>query len=200
MTRIFIEAAAEEAGWNVTIKPINDGWFVSFSTDTHLDQGVNFEYEVKSLDDILDEVKNTYDGYDPDEEAKMWYGHCNHSLSDLIDDMREVDKKLEDLCLTLNGNHVKEPNEVDFTREANDLQDRCLMELMSNIHRGRPSKFGVDAKGFDNPDKCSKYEEIIYLNGRWTLVDGVGLQYSINVMPLEDICRMVDAIINGKEE
>lgn len=199
MTRKQIEKAAEEAGWNVTIKPIKDSWFVSFSTDTHLDQDVNYEYEVKSLADIVDEVENTYEGYDPDEEAKMWYGHCNHSLSDLIDDMREVDKKLEDLCMTLSGNHLPKMNDVDFTREANDLRDRCLMELMSNIHRARPSKFGVDAKGFDNPDKCSKYEEIIYLNGKWTLLDGYGNQYQVECMPLEDICEMVDAIINGKE-
>ena len=131
MTRKQIEAASEEAGWNVTIKPIKDGWFVSFSTYTHLDQDVNYEYEVKCLADIVDEVENTYDGYDPDEEAKMWYGHCNHSLSDLIDDMREVDKKLEDLCLTLSGNHLPKPNEVNFTREANNLREmiRELCEI-----------------------------------------------------------------------
>ena len=51
-----------------------------------------------------------------------------------------------------------------------------------------------------NPDKCSKYEELIYLFGKWVLLDGSGLQYDVNVIPLEEFCEMVDAIINGKEE
>ena len=113
--------------------------------------------------------------------------------------MKEVEKALENLSLTLCGNHLSNPNEVDFTREANNLRDRCLMELLSNIHRARPAKFGVDAKGFANPDQCSKYEEIIYLYGTWTLIDGNSNQYPVEVMPLEEFCELVDNILKGKE-
>lgn len=208
MTRKQIEKAAEEAGWNVTIGKLEDcGYDIDFQMYTDFVQDVNESFYVKTLEDIKHEVYERYQNFDPSEEASVWLdetGHgkngAPHDMEDVLNDMKEVEKALENLSLTLCGNKLPEPNKVDFTREANDLQDRCLMELMSNIHRGRPAKFGVDAKGFDNPDKCSKYEEIIYLNDRWTLVDGDGLQYSINVMPLEEICRMVDAIINGKEE
>lgn len=208
MTRKQIEKAAEEAGWNVTIGKRDDGGYdIDFQMYTDFGQDVNESFYVKTLEDIKSEVYDRYQNFDPSEEASVWLdetGHgkngAPHDMEDVLNDMKDVEQALENLSLTLCGNHLSKPNEVDFTREANDLRDRCLMELMSNIHRARPAKFGVDAKGFDNPDKCSKYEEIIYLNGRWTLVDGVGLQYEINAMPLEDICEMVDAIINGKEE
>lgn len=208
MTRKQIEKAAEEAGWNVTIGKREDGgYYIAFQMYTDCGQDVNESFYVQKLEDIKSEVYDRYQNFDPSEEAALWIdesGHgkngAPHDMEDILDDMKEVEKALENLSLTLCGNKLPDPNKVDFTREANDLRDRCLMELLSNIHRARPAKFGVDAEGFDNPDKCSKYEEIIYLNGSWTLVDGDGLQYSVNVMPLEDICEMVDAIINGKEE
>lgn len=207
MTRKFIEKAAEEAGWNVTIAHRNDGGYdVEFQMYTDFGQDVYECFYVKKLDDLPSEVYERYQNYDPSEEAALWIGPdghgkngAPHDMEDILDDMKEVESSLENLSLVLHGNHLPDPNKVDFTREANNLRDRCLMELLSNIHRARPAKFGVDAEGFDNPDKCSKYEEIIYLNGSWTLVDGDGLQYSVNAMPLEDICEMVDAIINGKE-
>lgn len=201
MTRKQIEAAAEEAGWNVTIRKEKDGWFIMLTTDSHLDQDVCFEYNVDRLEDIVHEVENTYEGYDPEQEATAWYGNCPHSLTNLIEDMREVDGKLEDLCITLNGGHISKPEEkIDLTRKANNLREECLSTLVSFSHRARPSKHGVDAKGFDNPDRCSKYEEIIFLDYRWVLVDGDGLQYSVECMPLEEFCEMVDAIVNRKED
>lgn len=207
MTRKQIEKAAEEAGWNVTIGKRDDGGYdIDFQMYTDFGQDRNESFYVQKLEDIKSEVYDRYQNFDPSEEAALWIdesGHgkngAPHDMEDVLNDMKDVEQALENLSLTLCGNKLPDPNEVDFTREANDLRDRCLMELMSNIHRARPAKFGVDAMGFDNPNKCSKYEEIIYLNGRWTLVDGVGLQYSVNAMPLEDICEMVDAIINGKE-
>ena len=207
MTRKQIEKAAEEAGWNVTIGKRDDGGYdIDFQMYTDFGQDRNEPFYVQKLEDIKSEVYDRYQNFDPSEEASVWLdetGHgkngAPHDMEDVLNDMKDVEQALENLSLTLCGNHLSMPNEVDFTREANNLRDRCLMELLSNIHRARPAKFGVDAKGFDNPDKCSKYEEIIYLNGRWTLIDGDGLQYSVNAMPLEDICEMVDAIINGKE-
>ena len=207
MTRKQIEKAAEEAGWNVTIGKREDGGYdIDFQMYTDFGQDRNEPFYVQKLEDIKSEVYDRYQNFDPSEEAALWIdesGHgkngAPHDMEDVLNDMKDVEQALENLSLTLCGNKLPDPNKVDFTREANNLRDRCLMELLSNIHRARPAKFGVDAEGFDNPDKCSKYEEIIYLNGSWTLVDGDGLQYSVNAMPLEDICEMVDAIINGKE-
>ena len=211
MTRRFIEAAAEEAGWNVTFRQkersqYNKGkdyrrWYVCFTTDTACDQDVCYEYEVKSLQDIPDQVYETWQGYDPEEEAMLWFkGRGAPGLRDLLNDMDEVDEKLEDLYKTLSGIHlVKE--EKTFAEQAGALRKECLMELTSISHRAKPSRLGYsDAKAFANPDKCSKYEEIIYLFGEWVLLDGDGLQYSVNVMPLEEFCEMVDAIKKQTEE
>lgn len=211
MTRKQIEKAAEAAGWNVTIgkrdKKDGGGYDIAFQMYTDFGQDVNEEFWVKHLEDIKHEVYECWENYDPSEEASIWLdntGHgkngAPHDMEDVLNDMKEVENALDQLCEALHERFPKKPKKANFVRMADELEQRCLSALLQNFHRARPAKFGVDAKGFDNPDKCSKYEEIIYLNGRWTLVDGSGLQYSINVMPLEDICRMVDAIINGKEE
>jgi len=208
MTRKQIEKAAEEAGWKVTIGKRDDGGYdIEFQMYTDFGQDRTEPFYVQKLEDIKHEVYDRYQNFDPSEEASLWIdesGHgkngAPHDMEDILDDMKEVEKALENLSLTLAGNKLPDLNEVDFTREANNLRDRCLMELLSNIHRARQSRwFTSDVKGFANPDQCSKYEEVVYLESRWQLVDGDGLLYQITAMPLEDLCRMVDAIVNGKE-
>ena len=207
MTRKQIEKAAEEAGWKVTIGKREDGSYdIAFQMYTDFGQDVYQGFYVKKLEDIKHEVYERWENYDPSEEAALWIdesGHgkngAPHDMEDILNDMKEVENALERLYDALYGRLPKKPKKADFVRMADELEQRCCYALLQNFHRARPSKFGVDAKGFDNPDKCSKYEEIIYLYGRWTLVDGDGLQYSVNVMPLEEFCEMVDNIINGKE-
>ncbi len=203
MTRKQIEAAADRAGWNCIIKRSDDGkmWDVYFNMNTTCNQDVEFGYTVKTLDKIVDEVYDSWQGYDPDEEAILWYKGrgAPSSLRDLLNDMDEVDDALERLYTTLNGGKLPEEKPVSYAEKANDLRRECLMELTSFSHNVRPSKFGYDAKGYDNPDMCSKYEEIIYLYDRWVLIDGDSNQYNVEVMPLEEFCEMVDAIIGRKE-
>ena len=206
MTRKFIEKAAEEAGWNVTITHRNDGGYdVEFQMYTDFGQDVCECFCVKKLDDLPSEVYERYENYDPSEEAALWIGPdghgkngAPHDMEDILDDMKEVESLLENLSLVLHGNHLPDPKKVDFTRKAADLRDACLSKLLSNIHRAKPCKWYSNAKGFVNPDKCSRYEEIAYI-GKWVLLDGDGLQYDTQVMPLEEFCEMVDNIINGKE-
>lgn len=206
MTRKQIEAAAERAGWNCTIKKEKNGYYVSFNTDTHFDQDVCYEYNVRTLDQIKDEVYDTWQGYDPEEEAMLWVGPDGHgrngapdSLRDIIDDMDQVESQLEDLYTVLNGGKLESERDDKYYQKAVELKRECLSELLSNYHRAKPSKFGYDAKGFANPDRCSKYEEIIYLYGTWTLIDGNSNQYSVEVMPLEELCKLVDDILKEKE-
>lgn len=209
MTRRFIEAAAEEAGWNVEFRekergPYNRGkeyrkWYVRFTTDTACDQDVCHEFEVKTLAELPDKVYETWQNYDPEEEAVLWFkGRGAPGLRDLLNDMDEVDEKLEDLYKTLSGIHiVKEEN--TFAEQAGALRKECLMELTSLSHRARQSKH-VDAKGFDNPNKCSLYEEIVFLNGMWLFLDRYGYSYEESIMPLEEFCEMVDAIKKQTED
>ena len=171
---------------------------------TDFGQDVNESFYVKNLEDIKHEVYERYRNFDPSEEASVWLddtGHgkngAPHDMEDVLNDMKEVEGALENLS----GNYVEEQKKSDFASQADKLRRDCIYALTSISHRSKPSRLGYgDAQAFANPDKCSKYEEIIYLFGKWVLLDGSGLQYDVNVMPLEEFCEMVDAIINGKEE
>jgi len=213
MTRKQIEKAAERAGWNCMIErrkkdtcAVKDYWYICFNTDSPFQQDVSFEYEVDTLNMLTDEVYNTWQGYDPSEEAMLWVGPDGHGrngapddIRDIIADMESVESKLEDLYTALNGGTLESERDDKYYRKATELRKECLSELLSNYHRAQPSKFGYDAKGFANPDQCSKYEEIIYLYGRWVLIDGDSNQYSVEVMPLEEFCELVDNILKVKE-
>ena len=213
MTRKQIEAAADRAGWNCKIERRKkdsirkkDYWYVCFNTDTRFGQDVCFGYEVDTLEQTKEEVLESHMNYDPSEEAMLWVGEDGHGkngapddIRDIIADMEEVESKLQDLYTVLNGGKLESERNDKYYQKAIALRSECLSELLSNYHRARPSKFGYDAKGYDNPDMCSKYEEIIYLYGRWVLIDGDSNQYNVEVMPLEEFCEMVDAILKGKE-
>lgn len=211
MTRKQIEKAAEATGWNVTIdkrdKKEGGGYDIAFQMYTDFGQDVNEEFWVKHLEDIKHEVYERWENYDPSEEASVWLddtGHgkngAPHDMEDVLNDMKDVEEALRNLCNALYGNYVEEQKKSDFASQADKLRRDCLYALTSISHRGRPSRLGYrDAQAFANPDKCSKYEEIIFLFDKWVLLDGSGQQYNVNVMPLEEFCEMVDAIINGKE-
>lgn len=203
MTRKQIEKAAEEAGWDVTItKRVEGGYDIEFQMYTNFGQDVNESFVVRTLDDIKHEVYERYQNFDINEEAAIWigpdgHGHngAPHNIDEILDDMKEVERALESLFLTLSGHHLPDPNKVDFAGQAESLRDSALFALMSNIHKAYDHP-GYNAKAFKNPNKCSKYEEIVYLLGKWVLLDGDGLQYSVRCMPLEELCEMVDGILN----
>ena len=212
MTRKQIEKAAEATGWNVTIdkrdKKEGGGYDIAFQMYADFEQDVNEEFYVKHLEDIKREVYERWENYDPSEEASLWLddtGHgkngAPHDMEDVLNDMKEVEKALENLYNALYGNYVDEQKKSDFASQANKLRSDCLYALASISHRGKPSRLGYsNVQAFANPDKCSRYEEIIFLFDKWILLDGDGLQYSVECMPLEEFCEMVDAIINGEDE
>lgn len=212
MTRKQIEKATKATGWNVTIDKRNKkeggGYDITFQMYTDFGQDVNEEFWVKHLEDIKCEVYERWENYDPSEEAFLWLddtGHgkngAPHDMEDVLNDMKEVENALDRLFDALYGNYTEKQKKSDFASQADKLRRDCLYALSSISHRAKPSRLGYRvAQAFTNPDKCSKYEEIIYLLDKWVLLDGSGQQYDVNVMPLEEFCEMVDAIINGKEE
>ena len=208
MTREFLEQAAELAGWSVAITTphnSNRNYYVCFSTDTTCGQDVESEFEVDDFDELPDLIYDTWFNYDVNEETRLWLGEDGHgkngapdNIEDILDDMKQVENSLERLYDALNGN-LKEEEGVDFTRKARNLLEECLSALTSESHNAGKSKFVRDAKSYKIKDKCSKYIEITFVDGQWTLIDSDGLYYSVQVVPLEEFCEMVDAIINGKE-
>lgn len=202
MTQKQIYAAADRAGWNCTIRKNKEDWYICFNTDTHFGQDACFEYNVQTLEQIKDEIYDTYTNYDPSEEAMLWVGEDGHGkngapddIRDIITDMEEVEEMLNNLYLALNGRQLESEREDKFQTKANDLKKECLSELLSNIHNAKPSKYIMNTLSFANPDTCSLFEEITYYNSNWILHDGSGLQYSIDDMPLQQLCEMVDNIL-----
>ena len=198
MTQKQIIEAADKAGWDCTIKKDANGYHIAFNTDSPCGQDVWCEFDVERLNQIEDEVYQYWQAYDPDEAALLWHGANRGeptSMRELLDDMDWVDDMLERLDMALSGKDLPDPNKIDLTREANNLRCKCLSVLVEHSHLAEPSRFNYDAKGFANPDVCSRYEEIIFLDSKWVLLDGRGLQYNVTCMGLEEFCEMVDAIV-----
>lgn len=83
-----------------------------------------------------------------------------------------------------------------FIKRADKLRTDALYALGS-IYAGRsvPSKYH-EALGFNIEDEYCKYDEIIYLNGLWELVEhGTGNLFSVYNEPLQDLCVIIDAIL-----
>ena len=110
ITKNKIIQAADNAGWSCTIeKRKNDKWYhggyyIAFNTDTHYGQDVWYEYDVKTLEEVIEAVQNSYDGYDIDEEVYLWIDNTGHpkngapsSISALLADMQEKENLLEKL-------------------------------------------------------------------------------------------------------
>ena len=78
--------AAESLDWKVTLKE-NYACFESFSLE-----GENVIIEIckdnYTLNDILEEIKNTYEDFDSDEHAVMWY--MTHGLSGAPTDLKTL--------------------------------------------------------------------------------------------------------------
>lgn len=100
MTRNQIEQAAERVGWNCKINKAKFGYDICFNTDSPCNQDVNCEISVRTLDEVPDEVYEYWQGYDPEEEAMLWFGANRgepKSLRKLLDDMDWVDEMLKTL-------------------------------------------------------------------------------------------------------
>lgn len=106
-----ITEAAESVDWSVTISNNEDGSLdVNFNTDTKFGQDLNCWGTLKDNDykSLAEEIKNWYEGYDPDEETMLLVGPDGHGkngapyhLSDVLADMQDAESKLEDLAIAL---------------------------------------------------------------------------------------------------
>lgn len=204
MTRKFIEQAADQAGWNCDIKKRKNGWYIMFNTDTPRGQDACFEYEVKHLEDIKHEVYDTWNNYDPSEETTIWLGPDGHGkngapddIEDILNDMKFVENMLEDLAHTIFGHGLQNEDEIHLVREAIDLRDKCLSSLTQYSHRARKSKHIDSAKGF-KLQGVELYDEIVFWDKRWILIGADGLHYGTDVLSLENLCEIVENIINNK--
>lgn len=83
-----------------------------------------------------------------------------------------------------------------YCKMADKLRTEALEALgrIYTVHSELNEEYNV--LGFPIEDKCCQFGFIIYLNGMWELVErGSGNIYSVYSIPLQDLCEIVDRII-----
>jgi hypothetical protein len=89
----------EKLGWNVEEE--DDGrLYLSQYSPAGEDFGISVD-----ADNIVEDVGDYYDTFNPDDHAYMWYGRNNgepSSLRDLLDDAEAIDNMLKELYDALN--------------------------------------------------------------------------------------------------
>ncbi len=121
-----IAEIAEENGWSVNVEemktmngePLTDGSVdLTFSQYTDAGQDFSFTAEMKEGDiyDLIQNISDYYDGYDPDEEAILWVGPDGHGkngaphrISDIVKDMEQCESMIKELLDTLIDTNNKE--------------------------------------------------------------------------------------------
>lgn len=93
-----ITQIAESLGWSVDVSDI-DIYFSQFTP-----AGQDFGFYVDKNKDIVEEIYNYYEGYDPSEEALLWCDSSGHGkrgapyhLKDIIADMEAAEAMVETL-------------------------------------------------------------------------------------------------------
>lgn len=115
-----IKEAAEKCDWGVH-EYDNEIEFESWSP-----MGENYVFSV-SKDNIVDELQEYYNNYDPDEHAEEWVEARAHgvqgvpSIRDLLNDADAIDKMLENLTIEVcNAIHDFELEQEEKFESLND--------------------------------------------------------------------------------
>ena len=83
-----------------------------------------------------------------------------------------------------------------YCKMADKLRTEALDALnrIYAVHSELNEQYNV--LGFPIEDECCQFGFIIYLNGMWELVEhGSGNIHSVYSIPLQDLCEIVDRII-----
>lgn len=98
MTFKKFKKIAKELGWNVSVyeNDINLQQYTSFGQD--------FFFTIQKDKELIPQVYDFYENYDPCEEALLWTGSdghgkngAPHELKDIIKDMEECEQMVKDL-------------------------------------------------------------------------------------------------------
>ena len=98
-------------GWNVSTNTDKPN-IVAFDFQQYTPYGQDFSFSVEmkgnDTDSLLCEIKNYYEGFDPDYEAYLWIdtdGHGKHGapnhIKDIVTDMEAAEMMIETLYETL---------------------------------------------------------------------------------------------------
>lgn len=98
-------------GWNVATNTSKPN-LVEFDFQLYTPKGQNFSFSVEmkdnDTDNLLSEIEEYYEGYDPDYEAYLWLGADGHGkhgapyhIKDIVTDMEEAEAQIKTLYETL---------------------------------------------------------------------------------------------------
>lgn len=99
---------AENCGWHVYVydDPTKDEVIFEFSKFTPAGHDFSFSATMQdgSFDDLIKEVEDYYEGFDPDEEAYLWLDESGHGrngapyrMKDVLEDMEAAYNMVSDL-------------------------------------------------------------------------------------------------------
>ncbi len=100
-----VKKIAEELKWSFNLS--DDGEYIYLQIYSPKGQDCFLEINAVSFDDFSEQVNNYYEGYDPEEEAMLWYGQKQgepSSLRALLDDMDWFDNQLKLLSEAIEEN------------------------------------------------------------------------------------------------
>ena len=118
--RHLIEDKADELGWSVSCDD-EGGWEFSKNSPA----GEDFSFYVGG-GDIVKDIYEYYEGFDPDEHAKMWIEAQGRvegvpsSIRTLIDDAEDIDEMLKELADALVDVEQGLPGEDEEDEEDGD--------------------------------------------------------------------------------
>lgn len=83
-----------------------------------------------------------------------------------------------------------------FIKKVDKLRNECLTAISDLYIESSPSIHDYDALGFTIDDPCCRWDEIIWLNGEWQLVEhGTNNLTYPHSLPLQELCSITDGII-----
>lgn len=113
-----ITECAESNGWNVNINTEQEKGIVVFEFSKYTPAGQDFSFSAtmkdNSLDSLVADMKEYYEGFDVDSEAYLWLDKNGHGkngapyrMKDVLADMEEAEKNIESLL-----NAIREIEEI----------------------------------------------------------------------------------------
>lgn len=110
---------AERNGWGVYVSQTTSSPIIQFDFSKYSDAGQDFHVSADMVNGdiytLLDNIKNYYDGFDPDEEAMLWAGPDGHGkngapyrLADIVKDMEQCEEMIYELWEALSAEDWEE--------------------------------------------------------------------------------------------
>ena len=105
---------AQNLGWYVDVTEEQN--YVNFSQCSPAGQDFNIEITYEDVEDIPQQVREFYDGFDVSYETYLWLDETGHGKNGAPYDMKELYEDMEE-CETMTGDLAEALEEIDFNED-----------------------------------------------------------------------------------